>query len=56
MHPRSRHFLSGGFTLTDLLVIIVIIATLSLVGKRRMIDLADKTKGGANSAFWRPNP
>lgn len=46
MRTRSRNIFSPGFTLTELLVVIVIIATvaaLSLVGVRRMRDMADKT-------------
>jgi prepilin-type N-terminal cleavage/methylation domain-containing protein len=46
MHPKSRHYHSSGFTLTELLVVIVIIATLaalSMIGIKRMRDMADKT-------------
>jgi prepilin-type N-terminal cleavage/methylation domain-containing protein/prepilin-type processing-associated H-X9-DG protein len=46
MRPKSRHLPSAGFTLTELLVVIVIIVTvaaLSMVGIRRMRDMADKT-------------
>lgn len=46
MQTRFRHSPSSGFTLTELLVVILIIVTiaaLSLMGIRRMRDLADKT-------------
>jgi prepilin-type N-terminal cleavage/methylation domain-containing protein/prepilin-type processing-associated H-X9-DG protein len=46
MRAKSRHLLPSGFTLTELLVVILIIAAisaLSLVGLRRMRDMADKT-------------
>jgi prepilin-type N-terminal cleavage/methylation domain-containing protein/prepilin-type processing-associated H-X9-DG protein len=46
MRPKSRYLPSSGFTLTELLIVIVIIVTLaalSVVGIRRMRDMADKT-------------
>jgi prepilin-type N-terminal cleavage/methylation domain-containing protein/prepilin-type processing-associated H-X9-DG protein len=46
MHLKARYCSSSGFTLTELLVVIVIIVTvaaLSLVGMKRIREMADKT-------------
>jgi prepilin-type N-terminal cleavage/methylation domain-containing protein len=56
MLPRSRHFLSSGFALTELLVVIVIVAFIaapSFLGIGRMRDVADET--GVVSSVGVPN-